>query len=390
MFLKNYLWILLIFLSNNILMAQDKFSNYKKYPKTNQKFKLVKVTENLNYPWGMTFIDKENLLVTEKNGKLLKINIKNGIKKEINHEIQSIKFKNVKKVSSQQGGLLDVLYNDGWVYFSYSHVFKKENMDDRSSSRFSSTAIARGRLKDNKILNLEVLFIAKPKLISGKHFGSRMVIKDKFLFASFGDRGLGMIAQDPEQHPGSIIRIKTDGSLPSDNPKAKGKKTWLPEIYQIGLRNPQGMTINPNNNNIYFSNHGPRGGDSIGVVSFAGNYGWKKIAWGGTEYIGTKIGKSALNNIYDDPVKIWVPSIGAGNLTFYNGKTFPDWAGDLLVTATGSKMLIRIDFNNEKIIGKEYILKDEIGRVRDLEVGANGDIYLISDEFNSKLWKITK
>ena len=388
MFLKNYLWILLIFFSNNILTAQDKFSNYKKYPKTNQKFKLVKVTENLNYPWGMTFIDKENLLVTEKNGKLLKINIKSGIKKEISHEIQSIKFKNVKKISSQQGGLLDVLYNDGWVYFSYSHVFKKDNMD--ASSRFSSTAIARGRLKDNKILNLEVLFIAKPKLISGKHFGSRMVIKDKFLFASFGDRGLGMIAQDPEQHPGSIIRIKTDGSLPSDNPKAKGKKTWLPEIYQIGLRNPQGMTINPNNNNIYFSNHGPRGGDSIGVVSFAGNYGWKKIAWGGTEYIGTKIGKSALNNIYDEPVKIWVPSIGAGNLTFYNGKTFPDWAGDLLVTATGSKMLIRIDFNNEKIIGKEYIIKDEIGRVRDLEVGANGDIYLISDEFNSKLWKITK
>ena len=390
MFLKNYLWILLIFLSNNILMAEDKFSNYKKYPKTNQKFKLVKVTENLNYPWGMTFIDKENLLVTEKNGKLFKINIKNGIKKEISHEIQSIKFKNVKKVSSQQGGLLDVLYNDGWVYFSYSHVFKKENMDTPSSSRFSSTAIARGRLKDNKILNLEVLFIAKPKLTSGKHFGSRMVIKDKFLFASFGDRGLGMIAQDPEQHPGSIIRIKTDGSLPPDNPKAKGKKNWLPEIYQIGLRNPQGMTINPNNNNIYFSNHGPRGGDSIGVVSFAGNYGWKKIAWGGTEYIGTKIGKTALNNIYDDPVKIWVPSIGAGNLTFYNGKTFPDWAGDILVTATGSKMLIRIDFNNEKIIGKEYILKDEIGRVRDLEVDASGDIYLISDELNSKLWKITK
>ena len=390
MFLKNYLWILLIFLSNNILMAQDKFSNYKKYPKTNQKFKLVKVTENLNYPWGMTFIDKENLLVTEKNGKLYKINIKNGIKKEISHEIQSIKFKNVKKVSSQQGGLLDVLYNNGWIYFSYSHVFKKENMDTPSSSRFSSTAIARGRLKDNKILNLEVLFIAKPKLTTGKHFGSRMVIKDKFLFASFGDRGLGMIAQDPEQHPGSIIRIKTDGSLPPDNPKAKGKKNWLPEIYQIGLRNPQGMTINPNNNNIYFSNHGPRGGDSIGVVSFAGNYGWKKIAWGGTEYIGTKIGKSALNNIYDDPVKIWVPSIGVGNLTFYNGKTFSDWAGDLLVTATGSKMLIRIDFNNEKIIAKEYILKDEIGRVRDLEVDANGDIYLISDEFNSKLWKITK
>ena len=125
MFLKNYLWILLIFLSNNILLAQDKFSNYKKYPKTNQKFKLVEVADNLNYPWGMTFIDEENLLVTEKNGKLFKINVKNSIKKEIKLEIQSIKFNNVKKISSQQGGLLDVLYNNGWIYFSYSHVFKK-------------------------------------------------------------------------------------------------------------------------------------------------------------------------------------------------------------------------------------------------------------------------
>ena len=390
MFLKNYFLILLIFLSNNILLAQDKFSNYKQYLKTNQKFKLVKVTDKLNYPWGMTFIDKEHLLITEKNGRLLKINIKTGFKKEIKHEIQSIKFKNEKKISTQQGGLLDVLYDNGWVYFSYSHIFKKNNPDDRNSSRFSSTAIARGILKDDKILNLKVLFIAKPKLISGKHFGSRMVIKDEFIFASFGDRGLGMIAQDPEKHHGSIIRIKTDGSLPSDNPKAKGKKNWLSEIYQIGLRNPQGMTINPTNNRIYFSNHGPRGGDSIGLIKFGGNYGWKEIAWGGTEYIGTKIGKSALNNIYDDPVKIWVPSIGAGNLTFYNGKTFPDWKGDLLLTATGSKMLIRIDFENEKIIGEEFILKDEIGRIRDLEIDINGDIYLISDEFNSQLWKITK
>ena len=136
-----------------------------------------------------------------------------------------------------------------------------------------------------------------------------------------------MITQDPEQHR-SIIRIKTDGSLPSDNPKSKGKKNWLPEIYQIGVRNPQGMTINPNNNKIYFSNHGPRGGDSIGIIKLGGNYGWKEIAWGGTEYIGKKIGESALNDIYE-PAKIWVPSIGIGNLKFYNGKDFSDWTGDL-------------------------------------------------------------
>ena len=150
------------------------------------------------------------------------------------------------------------------------------------------------------------------------------------------------------------------------------------------------MTINPKNNKIFFSNHGPRGGDSIGLVKFAGNYGWKKIAWGGTEYIGTKIGKSALNDIYDKPIKIWVPSIGVGNLAFYEGKTFPNWAGDLLVTATNAEMLIRLSFKNGKINGEEFILKNEIGRIRDLEIDSNGDIYLISDEFNSILWKITK
>ena len=390
MFLKNYFWIFILFLSNNILLAQDKFSNYKKYPKTKQEFRLLKVADNLNYPWGMTFIDKENLLVTEKNGKLFRINIKTGIRKEIKHEIQNINFKSLKKISTQQGGLLDVLYNNGWIYFTYSHVFKKNNVDDHISNKISSTAIARGILRDDKIVNLEVLLIGKPSLNSGKHFGSRLIIKDEFIFASFGDRGRGMIAQDPENHPGSIIRIKTDGSIPSDNPKAKGKKDWLPEIYQIGLRNPQGMTINPSNNRVFFSNHGPRGGDSIGEVRFAGNYGWKEIAWGGTEYIGTKIGKSALNNIYDEPSKIWVPSIGIGNIAFYSGNTFPDWAGDLLVASTGSKMLIRIDFDNEKIIGEEFILKDQIGRIRDLEIDNNGDIYLISDEFNSTLWKITR
>ena len=116
MFLKNYFWIFIIFLSNSVLLAQDKFSNYKKYQKTNQNFELVEVADNLNYPWGMTFIDEENLLVTEKNGKLFKINVKNSIKKEIKLEIQSIKFNNVKKISSQQGGLLDVLYNmDGFI-----------------------------------------------------------------------------------------------------------------------------------------------------------------------------------------------------------------------------------------------------------------------------------
>ena len=121
------------------------------------------------------------------------------------------------------------------------------------------------------------------------HWGSRIVINKNLLYAGFGERGLGMIAQDPSKHPGSIIRIYIDGSIPKDNPHHTNKPNWLPEIYQIGVRNPQGMAISPKNKKIYFSQHGPRGGDNIGILKKSGNYGWKVVAWGGTEYYEQKL-----------------------------------------------------------------------------------------------------
>ena len=150
------------------------------------------------------------------------------------------------------------------------------------------------------------------------------------------------------------------------------------------------MAISPHDGEIYFSNHGPRGGDSIGVVKFSENYGWKNIAWGGTEYSGKKIGKSQLDNTYDSPLKIWVPSIGVGNLDFYEGDIFDNWKGDILITATREQMLIKLNFESNKIIDGEIIIKNKIGRIRDLEIDKEGNIFLISDEPNSKLWKITK
>ena len=125
-------------------------------------------------------------------------------------------------------------------------------------------------------------------------------------------------------------------------------------------------------------------------MKFGGNYGWKNIAWGGTEYSGRKIGNLALSNIYDEPLKVWVPSIGIGNFQFYNGSAFKSWNGDILVTATKTKMLIRLAIKENQIISEEIILKDKIGRIRDLEVDSQGNIYLISDESRSGLWKMTK
>ena len=132
--------------------------------------------------------------------------------------------------------------------------------------KYSSTAIARGKLIKDEIKDFEILLIGKPMLTRNIHWGSRIIIHNNHLYAGFGERGLGMIAQDPSKHPGSIIRINIDGSIPKDNPSNKNKPNWLPEIYQIGVRNPQGMAISPLNQKIYFSQHGPRGGDNIGIL----------------------------------------------------------------------------------------------------------------------------
>ena len=268
-----------------------------------KKFDLTEISAGFNYPWGMTFIDDVNLLITEKKGKLFKFNVNSKLKEEVNH--------NLKIVAIGQGGLLDVLYHDDHVYFSYSHKIDK---------KFSSTAIAKGKLVNNSIKNLKVIFIANPKIkYSDIHYGSRLAIKDNYLFASIGERGKGMIAQDPTKHPGSIIRINLDGSIPNDNPKFVDRPNWLPEIYQIGVRNPQGMTLSPFNNQIYISNHGAMGGDFIGVISNSGNYGWKKVGWGGKNYSGTKIGDGEpFKEEFDQPLISWVPSIAPSNIQFYD------------------------------------------------------------------------
>ena len=369
-----------VFFFNN-LHAEVLVHNFKKYKVVTEKLKLKQVVKGLNHPWGLTFIDEENLIVTEKNGGLFKININSKKVTKVMHQINSIPFD-----GSDQGGLLDVLYDNGFLYFSYSHKFE----ETKTSKQLYSTAIARGELVDNEIKNLEFLLLGKPKLAKNIHWGSRIVINKNLLYAGFGERGLGMIAQDPSKHPGSIIRINIDGSIPKDNPHNTNKPNWLPEIYQIGVRNPQGMAISTKSKKIYFSQHGPRGGDNIGILKKSGNYGWKVVAWGGTEYYGAKIGTEPFKKKYDLPIISWVPSIGVGQINFYSGNTFPEWDGNLIVSATKAGLLFRLVLENDKVVEQEIILNNEIGRIRDFEVGANGDIFLIVDDDNSSLWRLSR
>ena len=334
------------------------------------EFKFEKIFDNLNKPWSLSFIDSENIIITEKKGKLLTLNIKNKNINEIKH--------NLSLISLGQGGLLDVLYLNKQVYISYS-----ENRGNWETS----TSVAKGNFNKNKI-KFKNIFRAEPPIESGYHFGSRLVAKNNHLYITAGERGQGMIAQDFTKHPGSIIRINLDGSIPKDNPKFIDKKNWLPEIFQIGLRNPQGIALSPFDNKIYMTNHGAKGGDWFGTANFGENYGWKILGWGGTNYSGTKIGPKWKPG-FTKAIKYWVPSIAVSAMTIYKGKTFKEWNGDALITSLKDQSLRKVKFKNNNFKSEEIIFKGKIGRIRDIKIQNNtGDLFMLSD--NGSLWRMYK
>ena len=332
-------------------------------------FKLERIIEGFNGPWSLTFIDSQNLLVTEKPGNIKFVNLNKKIIKDIGH--------NLKVLEDGQGGLLDILHKDNTVFVSYS---------ENRSNRMSSTSVARAEL-NLEILDFKNIFQAYPPINSGYHFGSRLVIKKNHLYITAGERGQGMIAQDHTKHPGSIIRINLDGSIPKDNPKFINKKDWLPEIYQIGVRNPQGISLSPFDDKIYLTNHGARGGDWFGTANFGENYGWKILGWGGTNYSGTKIGPKWKPG-FTKAIKYWVPSIAVSAMVIYKGDTFNEWNGDALITSLKDQSLRKLKFDKMKFINEKIIFKGDIGRIRDIKIHENGDLYLLSDR--GELWRMYK
>jgi quinoprotein glucose dehydrogenase len=342
--------------------------NFKSIEAFEPKFE--ELHKGFNRPWSLSFVDKENIILTEKSGNLLYLNI-------IDKKIKNIKH-NLNILEDGQGGLLDIIYKDQNVYVSYS-----ENMGNNNSS----TSVAKGKFNKDKIY-FKNIFKAEPAINSGYHFGSRLVIKDNHIFITAGERGKGMIAQDPTKHPGSIIRINLDGSIPKDNPKFNNRKKWLPEIFQIGVRNPQGMSLSPFDNKIYLTNHGAKGGDWFGAVNYGENYGWKILGWGGTNYSGTKIGPKWKPG-FTKPIKYWIPSIAVGALSIYKGEEFKEWNGDALVTSLKDESLRKIKFNKNNFLNEEIIFKGNIGRIRDIKVeNSTGKIFLLTDQ--GSLWRMSK
>jgi len=339
---------------------------------------ISKIGPALHHPWGMDFLRDDELLVTERRGNLLQINLSTG---------NTHKIGNVPDVyHKRQGGLLDVMVHEDWVYLCYSAVL----------AGGSSTAIDRARLDaDSKNLtDRTTLFSSNYPTSSGHHFGCRMVIprtgsQAGYLFVSIGDRGDRDNAQNPAHHAGSIIRLHPDGRVPDDNPKHDG---WAPELWSTGHRNPQGMTTDSVTGTIWTHEHGPRGGDEINHIVGGRNYGWPTVSHGREYATGMRVSKYKSLAGYVDPEWVWDPSIAPSGLAFYphDAVMFPAFQGHLLVGSLKFRQLWLVRLANGAPINEQIVMDRAIGRVRDVAVAPDGSILLLSDEAKGGLYSISR
>jgi len=200
-----------------------------------------------------------------------------------------------------------------------------------------------------------------------------------YLYLTLGDRGEMARAQRADDHAGSVIRLHDDGRVPNDNPFV-GRPGWKPEKFTLGNRNQQGAALHPSTGMLWTHEHGPQGGDEVNVIRAGANYGWPVITYGANYGSGTKIGEGTHKEGMQQPIHYWVPSIAPSGMAFYTGDKFARWKGDLFVGALKDQMLVRLKLDGEKVVSEERLLKGVLGRIRDVRVGPDGLIYLLTDE----------
>lgn len=339
------------------------------------RFDVVQLTDALEHPWGMAFLPDGNLLVTERPGRLNRIRIDPP-------DLQHIA--GLPEITAKgQGGLMDVVLHPGfaanrWVYLSYA----------ASDPGGTGTEIGRGRLGDGRLTDFEVLFRARPKAGGGRHFGSRLLFApDGTLYISLGDRGDRPQAQALGNHLGAMIRLRDDGSVPPDNPFVS-RPGAAAEIFSYGHRNVQGLARQPSTGVIWAHEHGPQGGDELNILAPGKNYGWPVITYGVNYVTGTRIGEGTHKAGMEQPVKYWVPSIAPSGLAFYDGDRFPRWRGNLFIGSLKFSYLLRLAMDEARIADEEILLKDLIGRVRDVEAGPDGFLYVLTDESPGRLVRL--
>jgi aldose sugar dehydrogenase len=330
--------------------------------------------DGLEIPWAIDFINEQTALLTERPGRLWQI--QNGIQ-----NLQPVQG-TPQVLHEGQGGLLDVAIDpeyekNGWIYLAYSHA-----ADDVKGERCppAMTRIVRGRIKNNKWLDQQVLFEAPHKfyLETRHHYGCRIVFdKQGVLYFSIGERGKSDHAQDVSRPNGKIHRIHRDGSIPKDNP-FYGQKDKLQSIWTFGNRNAQGLAVHPVTDQIWETEHGPMGGDELNLLTSGKNYGWPVITYG-KNYNGTTITDEVRRAGMESPNLYWRPSIAVCGLDFYRGDLFPKWKNRLLVGALKYEEVRLLNIEDNRVLHQEIILKNA-GRVRDVASGLDGAIYVVLNQ----------
>ena len=336
------------------------------------------VAKGLVHPWALTFLPDGRMLVTERPGRM-RIVTTDG---ELSNPIEG-----VPEVFAQgQGGLLDVVLapdfdSTGTIYFSYA--------EPREGGR-NGTAVARARLVEGngapRLEELQVIFRQQPSYQANVHFGSRIVIApDGNLFVTLGERFQMQYAQDLSRHWGKVVRISPDGSVPQDNPFV-GREDARPEIWSYGNRNPQAAALHPETGELWIVDHGPRGGDEVNVVRKGLNYGWPVINYG-RHYSGQDIPEEREG--MEQPLYYWDPSIAPSGMAFYTSDRAPQWRGNLFVGALAGRHLARLVLDGEEVTAEEQLLTDLNERIRDVEQGPDGAIYVAIDSANGRIVRVT-
>ncbi len=337
------------------------------------RFRLVKILDGLEHPWSLAFLPEGSMLVTERPGRLRLI---------VQGRLDPEPVAGVPQVyASGQGGLLDVVTHPRFdenrlVYLSYASPGKGGG----------ATAVARGRLVGNRLEDVEELYVALPRTRGSRHFGSRLVFSDGYLFITAGERGDPDRAQALDDPAGSVIRLHEDGRIPQNNPFA-ARSNARPEIYTHGNRNPQGMAKDPMSGQLYLVEHGPRGGDELNLVEPGANFGWPVITYG-LSYSGFRIGEGTHKVGMTQPLHYWVPSISPSGLMVYGGEAFPNWRESLFVGALSGRLLARLEIERDRVVAEERLLEDWGRRVRDVRQGPDGLIYLLTDARNGMLLRL--
>jgi glucose/arabinose dehydrogenase len=333
------------------------------------------VTSGLEHPWGLAFLPDGRMLVTERPGRL-RIAERDGRVSEPLAGAPQVRARG-------QGGLLDVALDPRFaenrlVYLSYAEP----------GEGGAGTAVARGRLGEGRLEDVQVIYRQQPKVDGSNHFGSRLVFaRDGTLFVTQGDRySYREKAQDLSVDLGKIVRINPDGSIPRDNPFV-GRAGARPEIWSYGHRNVQGAALHPQTGQLWTAEHGARGGDELNRPEAGKNYGWPVITYG-VDYSGATIGEGTAKPGMEQPVYYWDPVIAPSGMTFYTGEAYPDWKGSILIGSLRPGLLVRLTLEGGRVAREERYLGDLRERIRDVRQGPDGLLYLLTDRGDGRILRV--